>query len=276
MENYDQTLADCNQAIHALPSTRFPPCPWAYVHRAAAHLAKRDYEQTVADSNEAIRLLPEYPCSYLLRAEAYLALRRYDDAVADSQKCAELEPADPTAALIRAQTLLVADRIEEYRQACVQILDRFGQSEDPAALCHAARACVLAPNAISDALVPVRLGEQAVSLDFSECTLYTLGMAHLRAGEVEEAQRRFQESLQAAPSWEARFLNWLGLALVCDGRGETQQARQWLSEAIQLIEQHPARFMQDRIEGQLLAREAEQLLGKSEQKKQAAETGKEK
>jgi tetratricopeptide (TPR) repeat protein len=276
MENYDQALADCSQAIHVLPSTRFQPCPWAYVHRAGAHLAKRDYEQTVADSNEAIRLLPEYPCSYLLRAEAYLALRRYDDAVADSQKCAELEPADPTAALIRAQTLLVADRIEEYRQACVQILDRFGQSEDPAALCHAARACVLAPNAISDPLVPVRLGEQAVSLDSSECTLYTLGMAHLRAGEVEEAQRRFQESLQAAPSWEARFLNWLGLALVCRGRGETQPARQWLSEAIQLIEQHPARFTHDRIEGQLLAREAEQLLGKSEQKKQAAETGKEK
>jgi hypothetical protein len=64
------------------------------------------------------------------------------------------------------------------------------------------------------------------------------------------------------------------LALVHHKRGETEEARQWLGKAVDLMEQHPAPAQQDRIEGQLLRREVERLLGKPEQEKQDAESEK--
>ena len=96
--------------------------------------------------------------------------------------------------------LLMADRNEEYRQACEAMLDRFGQSETPGLVCHVARACVLAPKAVSDPTVPIELASRAVSRDPRPWIIYTLGMAHLRAGQLDEAAVRFQESLDTGPN----------------------------------------------------------------------------
>ena len=96
------------------------------------------------------------------------------------------------------------------------------------------------------------------------------------AGQMEQAAQRFQESLNTAPSWNARLLNWLGLALVDLRRGRPEEARKWFGQAIQSIEQHAPGLTQDRIEAQLLRREVEQLLGGSLQKKDGAQRGKEK
>ncbi len=97
-------------------------------------------------------------------------------------------------------------------------------------------------------------------------------MAQFRAGHLDEATKRFQESLKTAPTWTARFLNWLGLALVHHERAETGEAQDSLDKAIELMEQDPGPAQQDRIEGQLLRREVEQLLGKPEEEKDDAES----
>ena len=268
--HYNEALEDTNAGLLVKPDHRL------LLHERAlvfGHLGAHD--KAIADYSEAIRIAPEDAGLHRARSEAYLALGRYDEALADWERYVELGRDDAVAALIRAQMLLMADRTEDYRQACQEILDRFGQSERPAACCHAARACLLAPKAVPDPMVPVELATRAVSRDPRGWTLYTLGMAHLRAGQRDEAAQRFQESLDAHPEWGAMFLNWLGLALVHHERGETEEARQWLGKAIESMEQHPAPATQGRIEGQLLRREVQQLLGEPEQKKKDAESQKE-
>jgi Flp pilus assembly protein TadD len=156
------------------------------------------------------------------------------------------------------------------------MLAHFGQTDNSHQVYHTARACVLAPDAIADPMRAVELAEQAQSsLPGAPWAMYTLGMAHLRAGGLDEAAQSLQESLEVDPTWDARFLNWLGLALVHHERGETEEARQWLGKAVDLMEQHPASALHGRIEGQLLRREVEGLLGKPKQEQDDAESKKE-
>ncbi|NQT13512.1 MAG: tetratricopeptide repeat protein, partial [Planctomycetes bacterium] len=270
LKQWDKAIEDYDEAIRLDPDN-----PGLYRARAYAHRQLKQWDKAIANYSEAIRLAPENAGLYAARSEAYLALGRYDEALADCDKHVELRPDGATAALIRAQMLVMADRTEEYRQACVEMLDRFGQSKRPGEFCHAAWACVLAPKAIPDPMVPVELAERAVSRDPNEWTLYVLGMAHFRAGQLGEAAERFHESLNAGPHWDAIFLNWLGLALVHHERGETQEARQWIGKAIESMEPHPSRSTQGRIEGRLLQRELERLLDDAKQEQDNTKSGQE-
>ncbi len=232
------------------------------------------YDEAIGVCNEATGLAPENCSLYTLRATTYLALGRYVDAVADYSRYLALKPDDVFVTLMRAQGLLLADQTEEYRRACVEILDRFSQSENAEARCHAARACVLSPAAGVDPMVPVTLAEQCVARNAREWTLYTLAMAHLRAGQLDEAAQRFQQSLDVAPTWDAQFLDWLGLALLSHARGEMETSRQQLDRAIELMMQDRSSLQHDRLEGQLLLREVKQLLESGEEVKYDVECGK--
>jgi hypothetical protein len=53
-----------------------------------------------------------------------------------------------------------------------------------------------------------------------------------------------------------------------DYRGETQEARESFDKAVNLMEHNPGPARQDRLEGQLLRREVEQVLERSEPAKE--------
>jgi len=99
-------------------------------------------------------------------------------------------------------------------------------------------------------------------------------MAHLRAGELDEAAQRFHESLLTDPGWLARYLDWLGLALVHVKRGETEAAREWLGKAVEMMEHTAVVCEGEEFEAQLLRREVEQLLSPPAPKTPGAESGK--
>jgi tetratricopeptide (TPR) repeat protein len=247
----------------------------AHVYRSL-----RQYEQALLHYQKALDVDPDHDGKFFRRADVYsrraeihMELNQYDEALAECNKSVEVDPDNGRAALVHAQILLMTDRTQEYRQACVDMLDRFGRSEQPRTFCLAARACVLGPEAISDTMRSVELAERAVSNDpESPSFLYTLGMAHFRAGHLEQAGERFHDSLEASPDWPGRCLAWLGLALLDHRGGQQEEARQWLAKAIELMDRHPSEDTEDRIEGQLLRREVEQLLGKPEQESDAGES----
>jgi tetratricopeptide (TPR) repeat protein len=237
--------------------------------RGAAHARLKQWDQAIADLDEAIRLDPKNVGLYLARSEAYLALGRSDEALADWNPHVLSGLDDAHAALIKTQLLLLAGRTEDYRQACEDMLARFSQPDRPLQNYATARASSLAPQAISEPARAVELAERAVSNQPTRPWFrHGLGMAHFRAGQLDEAESCFHESLKIGPNWDARFLNWLGLALVHHGRGETKQSRQWLEKAIEMMEQHSAHAPQDRLEAQLLRRELEQLLAQSDEEQQ--------
>jgi tetratricopeptide (TPR) repeat protein len=222
----------------------------------ASTMKKRHrYEEAIAVYSEAILLAPEMCDLYTLRAETYLAIDRFDDAVADCDSYLTKRPNHVFVALMRAQALLLADRADEYRRACLEVLNRFRQSEDADKQCLAARVCVLLPAAVPDPMVPVHLAEQSVARHATPWSLYTLAMTHLREGQLDEAARRFQQSLDAPSAWDARFLDRMGLALLHAKRGEAEASLRQLDGAMKLLAQNPDSFQQDRIEALLLLRE---------------------
>jgi WD40 repeat protein/serine/threonine protein kinase/tetratricopeptide (TPR) repeat protein len=60
---------------------------------------------------------------------------------------------------------------------------------------------------------------------------YVVGAALLSAGRLDEAVRRFQESLAIEPEWDMRCLSAFGLALAYHRLGHPDDARRWLDRA---------------------------------------------
>jgi tetratricopeptide (TPR) repeat protein len=60
---------------------------------------------------------------------------------------------------------------------------------------------------------------------------YVVGAALLRAGRLDDAVRRFEESLAIEPEWDMHSLNAYGLALAHHRLGHPDHARRWLNRA---------------------------------------------
>ena len=261
---YGNAIDDCTAALRIDPHLGT-----AFCYRGLAYYETGDREQAIADFSEAIRLAPQDHLPYRQRGIALFELGRDDSALADVEKSIELSHPGNVNSLIRAQILVLTNRSEKYRQACAAELDRTGESVDPDRYCHAARMCVLAPEATVDQLFPIVLAERAVAQHPTghyprQWMLYTLGMTHFRAGHLDEATQHLHASLDADPRWSARALNWLGLALVEQARGNTDKSQRWLDDAIEHVEQDTIRYPWDRFEAELLRRELESLLDNSD------------
>src|SRR5262249_12907433 len=101
--------------------------------------------------------------------------------------------------------------------------------------------------------------------------LHTLGLAHYRAGQFDEAVRRLQESTALTPAWAADVDNWLALALAQHRLDHEEEARRWLDKAMEWSDRQsrpadagsaapPPLYWHDELARQLLLREAEALL----------------
>jgi tetratricopeptide (TPR) repeat protein len=61
--------------------------------------------------------------------------------------------------------------------------------------------------------------------------MYVLGAALLRAGRLDEAVHRFEESLAIEREWPSAGMNAYGLALAHHRLGHRDEARRWLERA---------------------------------------------
>ena len=123
------------------------------------------------------------------------------------------------------------------------------------------------PGAVDD---PLQIVERARFAASQATTLrapwyqYTLGMAHFRAGQLEEAGQCFRDSLAAG--W-GRVFNWLGLALVHHQAGDLPKARECLAKAMDGVDKTTEHvfFARDWVEFELLQREARALIESTEE-----------
>jgi len=251
----------------------------AECYRTAVPLREEVFAQSPDNLGERANLAW---CWFSLSA-VLRSLGEEDEAAEALGKAVELDPDGnmpmprfDTPALTQAALLLLANKPDEYQKACADMVQRFGQSGDPRQLCHAARACAIGPNGAPDPTVPVALAQQAVSMQpQSQWMIYTLGLAHYRAGQFEEAGQQFRDSLEKDPDWHARCLNLFGLAMVHHQLDETEKAQEWYAKAVEWMRLHPEELLQDRLDGRLLRREAEQLLGISDRNQEDSEATKE-
>ena len=136
-----------------------------------------------------------------------------------------------------------------------------------------ARACTLAPDAVTDPALPGRLAEKELtSHDRKFWSLTEQGALYYRAGRFREAVPLLERSLRADTKDGRAVLNWLWLALAYQRLEKPQEARRWLDKAKGWLDQYGDGIpngaeeelgldLHNWLEAHVLRAEAETLLG---------------
>jgi tetratricopeptide (TPR) repeat protein len=229
-DQFRQGLAICEQLVAEFPDES--------AHR---------YQQARA-LNSLGRALRRQP------GEAAVALRCHEQALALCEKLVAEVPEQPRyrTELVRSHfgqgiTLQFTERLAEAMQAFQQALDAYrpssGTTDSPVnqsqvASVHNELAWLLAtcPKAgFRDPGRAVQLAKRAVELAPLEGMFWnTLGAAHYRAGNCEEAIATLRKSMELRHGGDS--FDWFFLALAHGQRGEQEQARKWYAEAVHWME----------------------------------------
>jgi WD40 repeat protein len=172
---------------------------------------------------------------------------------------------DPDQFQFRYQQLLLlleSGDLPGYRRAAERFSTRFGRSTYGYQLFCASRACTLAPDAVADLDIPVRLAESALAVapKFAKrWNIINLGATLYRAGRLDEAIGRLEESVKvgagAADYRESAFL-----AMAHQRKGNRAEARRWLEKLRSDGPSIQPGFSWDFAELRILLREAEALV----------------
>ena len=172
--------------------------------------------------------------------------------------------------------MLLTKGVAANRGEVAALVGRFGSPGSPFAGYVLARTGAMARGVVDDPGRLVRWAEPLAAADpKAGWPRHTLGLAHLRAGEYEQAIRQFEQSTKDDPDWQGKVpvLNGLGLALAHHHLGHAVEARRSLDAARDWLDQGDREFadktthpmppmaIPNWIEAMILRREAESLLG---------------
>lgn len=181
---------------------------------------------------EAVRLKPDYANAYHELGSTCARRGQWARSAVAFEHCLELKPNDDRywyrCALLRLQT----GDIEGYRDACREMLGRFGQTQQAELAARAAGICALAPDAIGDPEGVARWAERAVT-DGKTHRYYpyfvlTRGLAEYRAGRLAaaaESLKHLSPRVGGSPFAHFDATTFAVLALVDHRLGRDAEAR---------------------------------------------------
>jgi Flp pilus assembly protein TadD len=273
----DEALIVLHRAVDLAPG-------YAVAHLDLGHalVEKGDRESALAEYGEVIRLT-SYPevkdqanaastesQARVHRGRLAAKLGDWDTARTDFSRLVALKPPSDYWFAAACLHLLHGDT-QSYVELCQELQKRMDQTSVPKPAYIVCRAGLLSSATPITPAQLVRWGEQAVAQEKKPWHLHTLGAAHYRAGQFEQAIERCRESLQFGPGWHGKILNWLVLAMAHQRLGRKDEARQWLAQLTQWRQTlppskekiplcPPSLHSWDWLEFQVLIREAEPLL----------------
>ena len=139
-------------------------------------------------------------------------------------------------------------------------LNKCRQTTNPRLAKAVAWACVLAPSAVADRELPVRLAEVALKgydVDQNHSILNTLGAALYRAGRFEDAIHRLEDGIRLRIGASVPQ-DWAFLAMAHHRLGHRDEARRWLDRFRDRQPEPDAIW--DELEIRLLRSEAEAVI----------------
>jgi tetratricopeptide (TPR) repeat protein len=163
------------------------------------------------------------------------------------------------------------NRLAAYRDACRELVRRFGETENPVTANNVAWACALGPDAVADLKRCVKLAERAVADDPNDyACLNTLGAILYRAGAVEAAIDKLNEAMKTQGEG-GTYGDWLFLAMAHHRLDHPEEAARWLEKTVNWVEENKGQNAKaetepstlawdDRLELRILRKEAESLI----------------
>lgn len=205
---------------------------------AQTQIAWLQWDDAEQELTKAIQLRSEHFHVWQARAELYSRLGLWDSAASDQARAFELyKPGLAEKWHQHALLRLHVGDVTGYQQVCAGMRNRFQRTLHTGFASDLVRAQVLNPNSGADPEYLVQLAQRVVRTEPNVAShLYVLGLAHLRAGQYEDAIHQLQKSLEAKPLWDARALNYSILALAYHHQKKSNEAAQALSEAHKAIE----------------------------------------
>jgi WD40 repeat protein len=159
-------------------------------------------------------------------------------------------------------SLVGSGDIQGYRSAAEKLLSRSRKSSDANKLNNAAWQCTYAPNAVADLEIPVQMAEAAVAgypPEQKRFALNTLGAALYRAGRIDEALTRLDESVKASGGTGVPQ-DWVFLAMAHHKKGHREETRHWLEKVRAQAADGTIAFSSNSVEIQILLRELEEVI----------------
>jgi WD40 repeat protein/Flp pilus assembly protein TadD len=221
----------------------------AYLARTAE--AEEEFEKALLWKND----LPEFA-----QADAHAQLARWEPAARLYAKITKGRNTPPFIWYRHALLCLHLGDRAGYSAACATMLKRFGKVKDPSVANQIAWTCALAPDALADLTLAVDLTRMAVRTNPKEWAMHnTLGAVLYRAGQDADAIKELNKAIRLNPAG-GTVHDFLFLAMAHHRLGKPADARSWLEKAAQAHAKQVPAFWADRLEWQLLHREAETLL----------------
>jgi serine/threonine protein kinase/tetratricopeptide (TPR) repeat protein len=223
--------------------------------------------------SEAARQRPNSARIHSALGATYARLGQWGKAAAAFQRAVELSPNDRMEWCAAAALRLRGGDVAGYRQACRELVKRFGRTDDPEAAAFIARACTLAPDALGTPGPVLALADRAVSgtANHRDYRFFLLvrGLTDLRAGRPADAIGWLGRAVPRPHGERGDATAFAALALAHHHLGRPEEAGAALANAKAIL----AAKMPDPEKGrpldedwigwlhcQLLTREAEELL----------------
>ncbi|MHB8861531.1 MAG: tetratricopeptide repeat protein, partial [Pirellulaceae bacterium] len=210
----------------------------AYRARAALYVAFARGDDARVDFDKVLQLEPNDAEVWTWWASVQARSALWNELTGALSKLIELEPERADHWYQRCLARLGGGQVDDYRQDCNEMLQRFAQTDKAQDAYWVAWASVLAPDAVADWSTAVALAEKAVQSDpKSAMYLGTLGAVFYRAGRFDEALARLSETgaiLQepSETSDTSPASTWFFLAMTHHRLGQAEDAKLWFDKAV--------------------------------------------
>jgi tetratricopeptide (TPR) repeat protein len=236
--------------------------------RADALLKLARWDEAEASYAEAVHAHPLRTAVWSARGRFYVLRAQPERAIANFVEATQLRPDDFELRKHHCLVLLAAgDRIA-LKNTLADLLDRFNDRANHDEAIRVCWICSLAPDAVTNVVEPLRRARRAMQGIAVEVTkpfaLRTLGAGLYRAGQIEEAIRRFEEGIQLRDGMGLPE-DWAFLAMAHHRMGHHDEARRWLDRLREHRTRDPDTFWSPsqgwaELEIRLLRSEAEAVI----------------
>jgi serine/threonine protein kinase/WD40 repeat protein/tetratricopeptide (TPR) repeat protein len=126
-------------------------------------VAQGKLDEALAEYEKAIKLDPKFALAQGQLGSTCAQLGRWDQALTAIGQAAELDRANHWHVFQAAALQLWAGDLANYRRTCREMLERFGNTDQPEVADRAAKTCLLVPDAVADLDRVFKLADRAVT-----------------------------------------------------------------------------------------------------------------